>query len=424
MQETCIAATRCSPAELVEQLTTLASGCLHIVETTPDTSLEWFLYVKQGQLVYATNTADPFERIERHLRGMPQMSNLSNGDLRAQVKQMEQETPPDNFTADYQALRWIVEQGHCDAASLSNLASKMSAEVLEGYLLLPAGNYEVHQRSMGELPSICQLELTSLWPQMWARLDQWNAMAPRISSPYQRPYLIGEERARRELSPKMANKLSRLLLGCNFRQLAMLLKQDELAICRRFMPLISEGLIILREPLSPYEQLPQLNQAHIKSPRSSKPFTAGATQSGISRPGDSSDSVFIHGDSHSTEQRTWKIVCIDDSPTILREVKRFLQQDIFEITMIDDSQKALMKIISIKPDLILLDANMPGLDGYQVCTMIRKSSLLKHIPVVMVTGNKSLLDRARAKMAGTTDYLTKPFTQKDLLQIVLRYLSD
>ncbi len=422
MQETCIAPTRCSPAELVDQLSTLTSGCLHVANST----LEWFIYVQRGQLVYATNNADPFERLERYLKGLPQMSDLSNSELRAQVRQMEQDAPPENFTADYQALRWLIDQGHCDGASLSNLASKMSAEVLESYLLLPEGDYEVHTRSMGELPSICQLELESLWHRMWDRLDQWNAMAPRISSPYQRPYLIGEERARQKLSPKMAEKLSRLLLGFNFRQLAMLLQQDELALCRRFGPLISEGIIILREPLSPHDQLPSLSKAHIKTSESNAPLSSGSPSSGPLSSSSLANSSFLNAnsDSSSSQQRTWKVVCIDDSPTVLREIQRFLQQELFEITMIEDSQKALMKIISIKPDLILLDASMPTLDGYQVCTMIRKSSLLKHIPVVMVTGNKGLLDRARAKMAGTTDYLTKPFTQKDLLQIVLRYLSD
>lgn len=421
MQDTCIAPTHCSPAELVDQLATITSGCLHVADST----LEWFLYVQRGQLVYATNNVDPFERLERYLKGLPQMSDLSNSELRAQVRQMEQDPLSENLTADYRALRWLIDEGHCDGASLSNLASKLSAEVLESYLLLPEGSYEVHSRAMGELPSICQLELSSLWPRMWERLDQWNAMAPRISSPYQRPYLIGEERARQKLAPKMADKLSRLLLGFNFRQLAMLLQQDELALCRRFAPLISEGIIVLREPLSPHDQLPRLSQAYIKTTELSEPFSGSNPRSGPPSSGSSADSGFLNSESdNGNQQRTWKIVCIDDSPTVLREIQRFLQQEIFEITMIDDSQKALMKIISIKPDLILLDASMPGLDGYQVCTMIRKSSLLKHIPVVMVTGNKGLLDRARAKMAGTTDYLAKPFTQKDLLQMVLRYLSD
>jgi two-component system, chemotaxis family, response regulator PixG len=90
--------------------------------------------------------------------------------------------------------------------------------------------------------------------------------------------------------------------------------------------------------------------------------------------------------------------------------------------LIDDSVKALMKLSTIRPDLILLDVGMPNVDGYQLCALIRKSSVLKEIPIVMVTGNKGLIDRARARLAGATDYLTKPFAQADLLKIVMRYL--
>jgi twitching motility two-component system response regulator PilG len=84
--------------------------------------------------------------------------------------------------------------------------------------------------------------------------------------------------------------------------------------------------------------------------------------------------------------------------------------------------KALIKISSIHPDLILLDIGMPNVDGYQLCSLIRKSSSLKDIPIVMVTGNKGLINRARANMAGATDYLTKPFIQADLLKMVMRHL--
>lgn len=245
-------------------------------------------------------------------------------------------------------------------------------------------------------------------------------MAPRISSPYQRPYLIGAERARQVLAPAVAEKLSRLLLGFNFRQLGMLLQQDELALCRRFLPLIHEGTIVLRDPLPPHDRMPLLSRDRLKQPAKADSSSSLLSATGLAV----SDSGFFGVASQPSGKRVWKIVCIDDSPAVLQEMQRFLQQDIFKITIIDDSQKALMKIISLKPDLILLDAGMPGLDGYQVCTMVRKSSALRHIPVVMVTGNTGLIDRARAKLAGTTDYLTKPFTQKDLLQIVLRYLSD
>jgi twitching motility two-component system response regulator PilG len=82
-----------------------------------------------------------------------------------------------------------------------------------------------------------------------------------------------------------------------------------------------------------------------------------------------------------------------------------------------------MKIISFRPNLILLDVGMPNIDGYKLCSFIRKYSAFRDTPIVMVTGNKGLIDRARAKLAGATDYMTKPFTQFDLLTMVFRYLS-
>lgn len=156
MPETCIAPTQCSPAELARQLNNLSSGCLHV----RGAGLEWFLYVQRGQLIYATNTVDPFERLERYLRALPQMSALSNIELRAQVRQFEQDAnPQSSLRADYQALRWVADQGHCDFASLATLGSKIVVEVLESYLMLPAGAYQVQTLAMGELPEICQLPL-------------------------------------------------------------------------------------------------------------------------------------------------------------------------------------------------------------------------------------------------------------------------
>ena len=107
---------------------------------------------------------------------------------------------------------------------------------------------------------------------------------------------------------------------------------------------------------------------------------------------------------------------------MLSIISTYLGRDDFEVTLIQDSMKALMKITSIRPNLILLDIGMPNVDGYQLCSLIRKSSVLKDIPIVMVTGNKGLIDRARARIAGATDYLTKPFVQSDLLKMIMRHL--
>ena len=132
------------------------------------------------------------------------------------------------------------------------------------------------------------------------------------------------------------------------------------------------------------------------------------------------DSIDI---SKSSKERLYTVACIDDSLTILKSIKRFLDEDNFSVVMINDPVKALMQILRSKPDLILLDVEMPNLDGYELCSLLRRHSAFKNIPIVMVTGRTGFIDRAKAKMVRASGYLTKPFTQSELLKVVFKHIS-
>lgn len=82
-----------------------------------------------------------------------------------------------------------------------------------------------------------------------------------------------------------------------------------------------------------------------------------------------------------------------------------------------------MAVIRNKPDLILLDLNMEGIDGYELCRIIRNNSIFKETPIVMVTGSKGIVDKVRARFVGASGYLTKPFTRADLLKMVFMHLT-
>jgi twitching motility two-component system response regulator PilG len=125
----------------------------------------------------------------------------------------------------------------------------------------------------------------------------------------------------------------------------------------------------------------------------------------------------------AVEELTYKIACIDDSPAVLKSINSFLNDDNFSVIMISDPVKALMQIIRIKPDLILLDVTMPNLDGYELCSLLRKHPSFRHTPVIMVTSNTGFIDRAKARLVGASGYLTKPFTQPDLVKIVFKHLT-
>lgn len=138
---------------------------------------------------------------------------------------------------------------------------------------------------------------------------------------------------------------------------------------------------------------------------------------------DTSDSSKNKIADKSTSKNTYTVACIDDSPTFLNSIKQFLDENTFSVVMINDPVKALMQILRSKPDIILLDVEMPNLDGYELCSLLRRHSAFKNTPIIMVTGRTGFIDRAKAKMVRASGYLTKPFTQPDLLKIVFKHIT-
>ncbi|HWU82914.1 MAG TPA: response regulator [Methylophilaceae bacterium] len=114
---------------------------------------------------------------------------------------------------------------------------------------------------------------------------------------------------------------------------------------------------------------------------------------------------------------------IDDSNTIRRSAEIFLKQSGCEVILAEDGFDALSKIASELPQVIFVDIMMPRLDGYQTCSLIKKNPRFKSIPVIMLSSKDGLFDRARGRMVGSDQYLTKPFTQESLLEAVHTYAS-
>ncbi|TFH12912.1 MAG: response regulator [Nitrosomonadales bacterium] len=116
-----------------------------------------------------------------------------------------------------------------------------------------------------------------------------------------------------------------------------------------------------------------------------------------------------------------KVMIIDDSNTIRRSAEIFLTQSKCEIILAVDGFDAMAKIIDNHPDIIFVDIMMPRLDGYQTCTLIKRNSHFQSTPVIMLSSKDGLFDRARGRMVGSDEYLTKPFTKESLLNTVKKY---
>ena len=431
---------------------------------------DWQIYLEQDELIYATNSLQSLERLERHLKRISRGNHEGIKPLSPWVRSQLDvfyETESHRLTPDYRSIQWLVSQNIISATVASLLVQRISLEVLETALLWNDRNWQHRIELLGAtepFPTFEKSKLSTVVDQLYHRLLNWQKIVSAIHSPYQRPYFSNNQQALRRISPDTMEKLTRLLKGFNFRQLSALLNQDEFMIAERLYPLVKEGVIVLRDPEPPFDDLPylsinnlssffpniqshtaELSQKSVASSRS-KPnlldddeITIGtihsqrppAPETKSLRSSHHSSETIVNSSDHASRltawtdspRQVWKVVCVDDSEAMLQEISRLLDNESLSITTISDPTKALMKICTIAPDIVLLDVGMPGIDGYQICQLIRKVPRLKDIPIVMVTGNKGLIDRAKARLAGATDYLTKPFDQQELIAMVFRYLS-
>jgi twitching motility two-component system response regulator PilG len=415
---------RKSARETLKNLELNKNGCIYIVRDR----IRWSFYIEQGKLVYASHSLDSFERLERHLRALGREVPALNDKVRSQLRLMFDDPNPENakykvtteiLCTEYLAILWLVKEGYLPKPMAGKLVARMIQEVVESFLCLPNGEFNniYYEHLLKE--TYCSLSIDRILEVVTQRLQAWYNLGPTIYSPYQCPYLVSQTSAEKRMSVETVQRLGRILRGFNFCQLGALLGKDPLAIAKQLSPLISDGSILLRDPLSPFDMLPR---TYYLAPEEERESIEKLSETFIDEASSGDDISSISQVFTTQPTKTWKIVCIDDSESMLSIISSYLGREDFQVTLIQDSMKALLRITSIRPDLILLDIGMPNVDGYQLCSLIRKSSILKEIPIVMVTGNKGLIDRARARIAGATDYLTKPFVQADLLKMMMRHL--
>ena len=116
-----------------------------------------------------------------------------------------------------------------------------------------------------------------------------------------------------------------------------------------------------------------------------------------------------------------RVLVIDDSNTIRRSAEIFLRQGGHEVLLAEYGFDALAKVNDHVPQLIFCDILMPRLDGYQTCAIIKRNPRFAHVPVIMLSSKDGLFDKARGRMVGSQDYLTKPFTKEQLLRAVQQF---
>ncbi len=118
-----------------------------------------------------------------------------------------------------------------------------------------------------------------------------------------------------------------------------------------------------------------------------------------------------------------KVMVIDDSKTIRRSAETLLKKVGCDVVTATDGFEALSKITEHHPDIIFVDIMMPRLDGYQTCALIKNNQTFKSTPVIMLSSKDSIFDRARGRIVGSEEYLTKPFSKEDLISAITAHVE-
>ena len=118
------------------------------------------------------------------------------------------------------------------------------------------------------------------------------------------------------------------------------------------------------------------------------------------------------------------VLVVDYSPTVRKIVQLTLQRERIHVVTAGDGLSALAAVADEQPDLILLDVMLPRMDGYNICQVVRKNMAYRDLPIIMLSGKDGLFDKMRGKLAGSTEYITKPFDSAELVQTVKRHLES
>ena len=117
-----------------------------------------------------------------------------------------------------------------------------------------------------------------------------------------------------------------------------------------------------------------------------------------------------------------KVMVVDDSRTIRRTAETLLEREGFTVITADDGFEALSRMVESEPDIVFLDIMMPRLDGYQTCSVIKSNGRFRATPVIMLSSKDGIFDKARGKLAGSEQFITKPFTREDLLEAIQQHV--
>jgi two-component system, chemotaxis family, response regulator PixG len=347
---------------------------------------QWRLYFYLGRLVYATGGSHAARRWYRAIKYRCPEFYKSGWLLKAQS---------DHELWEVDLINQAVNQGQITTAQAKAIIQSIVQEVMfaivEQKVVIShwvAGKQLVQPIAFLAIDQVIQQaqQLRQEWRA--AGLGSLQELLPQFS-PDLAPILRKPPKLEEKVSPEMFKSLFRLMRGqLTLWDVALEMQRPLPAVIRALLPLIRRGVIELK----PIPDLPSPGDRLNALP---------AEPVGV-RP---------------------LIACIDDNPSLGQTLTQILQPAGYEVLSILNPLQGISTLLERKPSLIFLDLIMPNTNGYELCTFLRKTSAFQNTPIVILTGNDGVIDRVRAKLAGSSDFMAKPPEPTKVLQVVQKYLN-
>ncbi len=346
---------------------------------------QWILYYRLGRIVWATGGNHPFRRWRREIaQNCPQI-DLDKMRFRAEDISIDY--------WDYRLLEIFYKRQKIQREQIQVIVEKTIAELFFD-IAQEAEFSSISCYRSSELILETPMSFTSADLSIKQMQDSWNAWAEAglaNISPNLAPILRKPEQLEALVHPLVYKNFVRMLNGkYTLRDLAIKMKQSLLLISRSLLPYILKRIIELVE-------IPDLPLAYIEDKN------------------------------HATTIQQIKataplIACVDDSPQVCKMLEEIVTTNGLRFLKIQDPIQALPTLIQDKPDLIFLDLIMPIASGYEICTQLRRISAFANTPIIILTAQDGLIDRVRAKVVGSTDFLAKPVASDKVMAILRKYL--
>jgi two-component system, chemotaxis family, response regulator PixG len=377
-------------AQIIHQLIKSKTNGMLILQSG---STIWRLFFRVGRLFWATGGDHRFRRWHRLLRLYCPEAALNGVQLREQDISMQWE----HLALNVLLKRQKVSREVATALIETNLVEVLF-DVLQSGSRIDRLTYSTDLSLFSETP-IAILSATELLIKAQQQLMSWREAGLPTVSPNLAPIVKDAERLKLLIAPKAFQSLQLSLTGrYSLRDLSVNLKQDLLVLTRFLASHIRQDLIAL-QPIAD------------RAPLNNEPARA------VSKP---------KGGSAAAIAAPLKplIICVDDSAQICHILEQIFQGAGYRFISLQDSVEALPVILKQKPDFIFLDVVMPIVHGYEICTQLRRVSMFKSTPIVILTGQDGVLDRVQAKAAGATEFITKPIDPEKVLRLVRRHMSS